>query len=1021
MNRLILFALSILVLGFVNRPLAAQQPLDKSARHITTPKEHLGFNLGDDFCLANYQQLRSYWAKLEKESDRLKVVTIGTTEEGRPQLMGIVTSPANHKKLDHYQQIARRLARAEGLSTEEADKLAIEGKAVVWIDGGLHASETLCAQALMETLYQFLAANDAESLRILDDVIILFVQANPDGMDLVADHYMKSAKVPKDRKTGGLGRLYQKYIGHDNNRDFYANTQAETKNMNRVMYREWLPQIVYNHHQSGPPGTVVFIPPCADPFNYNIHPIVIGGIEAVGTNMVLRYLTEGKPGATTRSGFTSVPAWFNGDLSTTPQFHNMIGLFTETVGGPAPTDIPFLAKKQLPNSDYLAPIPPQKWHFRQSLDYSVSGNKAVLDYASRHREHLLKSIWIMGRDAIEAGSRDSWTVTPKAVAAAAAAAVTGTGKGGGKGAFGKGGGGGAGAKEFERFLRDPAKRDPRGYIIPADQPDFLTATKFINTLLGNGCVVYRAKADFEVDCQKYPQGSYVVKCAQAFRPHVLAMFEPQDHPPETRAPQDQAGWTLAYMMGVQFDRILEDFYGPFEELQGFEIKPPAAKVKAAKGAMGFFLSPKMNDSFRAVNLLLKAGEEVLRLQEPCTIEGIKHPAGTFFIKAKPTTLPLLEKIAAEVGTPFTGSSLPPGKEAAALKPVRIGLWDYNNGSMPSGWTRWILERFDFPYKVIYNDTLAEANLKEDFDVLLFVEGGGGGGGGGGFGLGEQNIKYLKKFVESGGTILATGASTSMGKQLGLPLSNVSRGTSSIHHSIVRVKVDPETPLTWGMDENADVMFSNSPTFKLPADAADKGLVKLAWFATKTPLRSGLATGQEYLEGGVAMIDAKLGEGRLALFGPPVLFRAQQHSTFKLIFNGIVQAGIASSAATGGAGKDDTLDGTWLPSSAELAGKQFPDEVRKTIKLVVKGDKYTVTVGKDVDQGTVKLNPAAKPKAMDITGSDGPNKGKTILAIYERKGDTLRVCYDLSGKNRPTEFKTEAGTQQFLVEYQRQKD
>jgi uncharacterized protein (TIGR03067 family) len=128
----------------------------------------------------------------------------------------------------------------------------------------------------------------------------------------------------------------------------------------------------------------------------------------------------------------------------------------------------------------------------------------------------------------------------------------------------------------------------------------------------------------------------------------------------------------------------------------------------------------------------------------------------------------------------------------------------------------------------------------------------------------------------------------------------------------------------------------------------------------------------------------------------------------------------SSAAWGDDAKDDRLQGTWLPSSAELGGQPFPEEVRKTIKLVVKDDRYTVTVGKEVDQGTVKLSPSAKPKAMDITGTEGPNKGKTILAIYERNGNTLRVCYDLSGKKRPTEFKTEAGTQLFLVEYKRQK-
>src|SRR5262245_56685187 len=272
-----------------------------AATRITTPKEYFGFNLGDDYCLANYQQLVGYWSKLERESPRLKVVCIGATEEGRPQLMGIVTSPANHKELARYQDISRRLANAEGISEVEAHRLSAEGKAVVWIDAGLHASETLCAQMMIETVYQFLSSSDPETQRILDDCVILFVHANPDGQDLVADWYMRDPD-PKKRTLADLPRLYQKYIGHDNNRDFYANTQAETQNMNRVMYHEWLPQIVYNHHQSGPPGSVLFCPPFRDPFNYNIDPLVVSGIDAVGASMMQRFLAENKPGATSRSG-----------------------------------------------------------------------------------------------------------------------------------------------------------------------------------------------------------------------------------------------------------------------------------------------------------------------------------------------------------------------------------------------------------------------------------------------------------------------------------------------------------------------------------------------------------------------------------------------------------------------------------------------------------------------------------------------------------------------------------------------
>jgi hypothetical protein len=483
----------------------------------------------------------------------------------------------------------------------------------------------------------------------------------------------------------------------------------------------------------------------------------------------------------------------------------------------------------------------------------------------------------------------------------------------GGGGFGKGAGN---VKEFERLFHNPAKRDPRGYIIPSNQTDFLTATKFINTLLGNGVKVHRATADFTVGDQKYPKGSYVVKSAQAFRPHVLDMFEPQDHPNDVpypgagpKAPYDAAGWTLAYVMGVHFDRILNGFDAPVEEIMELEAAPPAGAVHTVAGTVGYYLGTEQNDAFRAVNQLLKAGEEVRRLQEPFAVKGKTHPAGTFFITAKPTTTPLLKKIAAEIGTEFFGTATPPGKEAVALKPVRVGLLDNKNGgSMPSGWTRWLLERFEFPFQLVYANDLAGGKLGEKFDVLLFVEGGiggggfggkgggkGGGGKGGGGGTDENTVKNVRKFLEDGGTVLTVGGATGLGKQLGLPVASHTAGLARdkfyVPTSVLRVRVNPKHPLTWGMDEDVDIVFSNSPTFKMPDDAAISGMEKLAWFDSITPLRSGWAMGQEHLAGGIAMIDAKVGKGRLAMFGPSVLYRGQPHASFKLVFNGIVQAGV----------------------------------------------------------------------------------------------------------------------------------
>ena len=327
-------------------------------RRITTPRDFLGFNIGDDYSVANYTQLDQYWHKIASECDRCKLVDIGPTEEGRRQYMMIITSPANLKKLDHYKSIAARLARAEGLTDEQARELAKEGKTVVWIDGGLHATETVGSQQLMEQVYEMASRTDEETIRLLNDVIGLYVLANPDGQELVANWYMREPDQKK-RTLNGLPRLYAKYVGHDDNRDFFMSNMKETTNMNHQLFREWYPQIMYNHHQTGPAGAVIFMPPFRDPFNYNFDPLIPLGIEMVGTAMHSRLVAEGKGGSAMRTG-ANYSTWWNGGLRTVTYFHNMIGILTEIIGNPTPMTIPLVADKQLPTGDWPMPIKPQE-------------------------------------------------------------------------------------------------------------------------------------------------------------------------------------------------------------------------------------------------------------------------------------------------------------------------------------------------------------------------------------------------------------------------------------------------------------------------------------------------------------------------------------------------------------------------------------------------------------------------------------------------------------------------------------
>ena len=699
------------------------------AQSLPSPKEHFGFNIGDDYQLANYTQTEAYFKKLAAASDRVKMVDMGLTEEGRHQWMMIVSSPQNIKNLERYKEIAQKLAHAEGLTDEQANTLATEGKAVVWIDGGLHATEVVGTHQLIETVWQFISRTDAETMRILNDAIILFVHANPDGQELVSNWYMKDSDVKK--RNTNVPRLYEKYIGHDNNRDFFIMNVKETQNISRQQYLEWFPQIIYNHHQSGPPGSVLSGPPYRDPFNYVYDPLLVTTLDAIGAEMQNRLNREDKPGYTSRSG-ASYSTWWNGGLRTTGYFHNMIGLLTEIIGSPTPSKIPLVPSRLIPNLATPNPVAPQQWHFRQSIDYSVSLNYAVLNYAVHQKQELVFGIYKMGKNSIEKGSRDHWTLSPKMIDSinnwykrdqlARSTVTTRTTQ---VTEMRSGASDTIPARYFDSVLKNPRFRDARGYIVPSNQPDFPTAIKFINALIRSGVLIHRATTDFTVRGKSYPAGSYIVKTAQAFRPHVMDMFEPQDHPndfsypggPPIR-PYDAAGWTLAYSMGVQFDRLLEDFNGPFERIPYGELQSP--KTNLANAGAGYVLNAQSNNSFIAVNDLLAAGIEVYRIT---TGVAGKTPIaeGSFFIPSSTKAKDIIEKTASANGLNVTAADHKP-TGIKKIVPARIALWDQYGGSMASGWVRWLMEQYHFPFQVIYPKGLDAGELRKKYDVLVFVSG-----------------------------------------------------------------------------------------------------------------------------------------------------------------------------------------------------------------------------------------------------------------------------------------------------------
>ncbi|WP_254528122.1 MULTISPECIES: M14 metallopeptidase family protein [unclassified Sphingobacterium] len=862
------------------------------AQQITSPKEHFGFQIGDDYQLATFTETEQYFKKLDQQSDRLLYTVIGKTEEGRDQCMLIISSPENLKNLEEFKNISTKLAHAE-LSEEEARALAQKGKSIVWIDGGLHSNEVVGTHQLIQTAYLLASSNDLETKNILENSIVLMVHANPDGQELISNWYMRE-KTPEKRSGNYVPVLYQKYAGHDNNRDFFMLNLKESQNMARQLFVEWIPQIMYNHHQTAPAGAVVAGAPYRDPFNYVFDPILMSGIDALGAAMSSRLNAEGKPGYTAKDG-SVFSTWYNGGLRTTTYFHNMMGLLTEMIGNPTPFEIPLVPNRLIPNNDTQNPVIPQVWHFQQSIDYSVSLNYAVLNYASRYKDEVLYNMFRMGKNSIERGSKDFWPLSPSKVAVIDTAFQQAKRKDPKI----------ENNREAERKLlgslfENKSLRDPRGFIIPADQADFVKATDFVNALIQNGIDIQQATADFTVNGKKYAKDSYIIKTDQAFRPHILDMFEPQDHPDDFQypggppiPPYDAAGWTLAYLMDVKFDRILEDFNGPFQNLTNGKVIQLAELAKP-KGKY-LRLPATINESFRVSNDLLKQGKNVWR----------DESNGDIYVENNANVKLIFPAEAS--------NSLP--KQNKKIKLLRIALWDTYGGSMPSGWLRFLMEKYHYNFEVIYAPDIDKGNLNAKYDVIIFPGNSiprfnSNPNASSYYGrmpaeapenipspfkerwgrLTEQkSIPVLKSFLENGGKIVTIGSSSDLAEHLELGVENhlvdaqhkaLKRTEFYTPGSVLTAKVAKGSASTWGYNDEIDIYYSNDNLYKIK----NTNIKPLMWFDSEKVLKSGWSWGQKYLKDGVIAFEAPVGKGKLVSFGNDINFRAQTHGTFKLLFN-----------------------------------------------------------------------------------------------------------------------------------------
>ncbi|HUR36114.1 MAG TPA: M14 metallopeptidase family protein [Vicinamibacterales bacterium] len=839
------------VTTLVLAPLIVLLTMAPASAQVKAPADYLGFRVGEDYKLADWSQITGYFEALGKTSDRVRVEEIGLTTLRKPFLRVTISSPANLAKLARYEEITHRLADPRGLAPDAADQLIAEGKAVLAITCSVHATEVAAAQMSMELAFNLATGNTGEIRNILDNVILILVPSlNPDGLDIVVNWQRKTVNTPFDGAP--VPELYHHYAGHDNNRDWYMFTQAETRNTIDGIYKKWHPQVLYDVHQMGNTGARLFVPPFLDPYEPNIDPILIQGASFIGQAMMNRLIGEGKTGITTNAVYD---AWT--PARAYQHYHGAVRILTEAASVRYASPIRQSFSDLRPGLGYDPRVMSWKfpsvwrggeWHLRDIVDYELTSAMGALENMAYYRERWLRNFYTVQKRAV------SWSGSPYA------------------------------------------------FVVPPDQRDPVTAAEMLNIMQFGEVEVHQAQAPFTADGVRYPTGSYVMKMAQPFGAFAKTMMEQQVYPdlreypggPPQR-PYDVTAHTLPMQMGVKVVTVERPFEADLAKVE--TITPPVGRVVGGGPAAAYLLEHESNASMKALNRLMKEGAEVYWAARPIVAKGSSYPTGTMIVRATAGLEGKLQAIARDVSVNFVTLNDRLRVDAYRIKPPRIAMYKSYVASMDEGWSRFIFEQYDLSVASLGDADIRAGNLLAKYDVVLIpgelnerqiVQGHRPGtiapeyAGG----IGEAGVQNLREFVDGGGTLVALDAAVEFAaRQFALPVTNVLADIRPqdfyVPGSLLKVVLDTDNPIAYGMPREAAVFFAENAAFEIKGNTAAVGT-----YPFTNPLMSGWILGSEKLQGKTAVADVPVGRGRVILLSIRPQFRAQVRGTYKLLFNSL---------------------------------------------------------------------------------------------------------------------------------------
>ncbi len=843
-------------------PLVDHLPLVEG---VPTPKEVLGYHIGAPKKLTYYEDILRYYQALADASPRVRVMSIGATDEGREAVVVFVGSEESISNLDRYREDLAKLADPRGLTEEEAHQVIADAKPLYHVMGGLHSGETGPPEMLMELAYR-LATEDSPLVRQIRDNVIVSITpvAEPDGRDRYVDWYYRYLVDVEDEDARIPGPPYWgKYVLHDNNRDI--NFSQITMRTLLDWYLDWHPPIMHDLHESIP---FMYDYSGAAPQNPDLDPILFGELPWYANYEMAQMIKYGMPGVWTHA---FMDAWSPGYLGSMAYNHNGLMRMYETFGNGGATTM----KRDLgggggrTSREWYRPLPPYdsvQWSIRNNTNYMETGVLLGLQLTSAFPKVVLENFYLKSRHSLEEGESEA----------------------------------------------------PYAYVLPAGQRDMTRVAGLVNILRLQGIEVGRATRPIQLESDSFPEGSYVVKRNQPYGRLAHILLQIQDFPDPSLRTYDDSGWTMGLMFQTEVvpvdDKAILDARVSSVDQVNLE-GTVAGNGSPAFYAVAHFGSTNMITlRYRLKDLDVKAVEASF------DAAGTEMPGGSFIIPATGAA-DRIRAAVEELGLTAVGLATEPDVPMHELDLPRIAMFSMWGSTQEVGWVRYSFDRFAIPYDLIFKERVRRGNLRADYDVIVMPSQGRDGKSivfgitpvdepiaytrteeypnlgmygssddiTGGMGL--EGIVELQDFLREGGLLITLGNATSLPPDFGLARDLSATRTSGTFYAprpIVEAEIlKPEHPLFYGYsDTTIPIKYSNGPLLQV-RDEDEDNVVMMQFVGGQGAVLSGLMNGADQIRDRPAIVNMPVGQGRLLMFSTNPVYRWQNHGEFNMVFNALM--------------------------------------------------------------------------------------------------------------------------------------